>query len=187
MVGVASEWERLLDVAAGMAERLADQARQRIEDALDELTAREADGVWRQAERSLRDHYERLRESLAPLNLGWGYGTSGSTPAHPLGSHASFRRPAGYLVSDDEQLVTTLEDPGAPPVIVTVDFWQKDGELRYTSEVSRRGTVLREGPSGVIAIPNGVIAAYGPVKAVIAQVGQFVEEAGPLIRANLGG
>src|SRR5215472_5898450 len=138
IIFVPSEWERLLGVATGMVERLADQARQRIEEALTDLSANQAEGVWRQAERDLQEHYERLRESLRPMNVGWGHTVSGTTPEHPLGCHASFHLPAGYVVSDDGTLVTTVGNPEVPPVDVTVDFWQRGSQLRYTSEVSRR-------------------------------------------------
>lgn len=182
-----SEWERLLGVATGMVERLADQARQRIEEALTDLSTNQAEGVWRQAERDLQEHYERLRESLRPMNVGWGHTVSGTTPEHPLGSHASFHLPAGYVFSDDGTLVTTVGNPDTPPVDVTVDFWQHGSQLRYTSEVSRRGSALREGPSGVIDCPSGVIGSYSAIKAAMAAIGQFIDASGPVIREHLSG
>jgi hypothetical protein len=168
-----------------MVERLADQARQRIEEALTDLSTNQAEGVWRQAERDLQEHYERLRESLRPMNVGWGHTVSGTTPEHPLGSHASFNLPAGYVFSDDGTLVTTVGNPDTPPVDVTVDFWHHGSQLRYTSEVSRRGSALREGPSGVIDCPSGVIGSYSAIKAAMAEIGQFIDASGPVIREHL--
>ena len=176
-----------MGVATGMVERFADQARQRIEEALTDLSANQAEGVWRQAERDLQEHYERLRESLRPMNVGWGHTVSGTTPEHPLGSHASFNLPAGYVFSDDGTLVTTVGNPDAPPVDVTVDFWHYGSQLRYTSEVSRRGSALREGPAGVIDCPSGVIGSYNAIKAAMAVIGQFIDASGPVIREHLSG
>jgi hypothetical protein len=57
--------------------------------------------------------------------------------------------------------------------------------LRYTTTISRRGEVLREGPSGVIDVRHGAIGSYTAIKAAIAEIGRFIEDSSPFIREQL--
>ena len=96
LILVAREWERLLGVATGMAERLADQARQQ----LGEFSATQSEGIWEQVNRTLHDHYAALAESIqTSMNIGWGLGggPQATTPAYPLRSHATRQRGATVL------------------------------------------------------------------------------------------
>jgi hypothetical protein len=162
---VASEWERLLGDAAKFAERFTDQARQRM----GEFGTSQTEAIWRRAELALRDHYERLGNSL---NLSWYGGFPAGTPEHPLHAYATYSLSGTWLGS-------------APSVEVSVDFRKDDTGVRYASCISRRETVLREGPSGVIDAPYGAIGSYGKIKPAIAEIGRFIQDSGPFIREQL--
>jgi hypothetical protein len=186
-----------------MAERLADQARQQ----LGEFSATQSEGIWEQANRTLHDHYARLAESIqTSMNIGWGHGGGPqATPAYPLRSHASYSLPGGRQFSSEQEMWADLQRGAAnaaPLAIdVSVDFRQEDTDqrgiydyirsqravtaLRYTTTISRRGEVVRDGPSGVIDVRDGAIGSYGKIKAAIAEIGRFIEDSGPFIRGQL--
>jgi hypothetical protein len=188
-----------------MAERFADQARQR----LDEFSAAQSEGIWERANRTLHDHYARLAESVeSSMNIGWGLGGPQATPACPLRSHASYRLPGRAYPIEGEGLEGLLAsfalgaDSASPPSVeVNVDFRQDGADerstvdylasrrsvtaLRYTVRISRRDEVLREGPTGVIEVRHGAIGSYGAIKAAIAEIGRFIEDSGPFIREQL--
>lgn len=199
---MAPEWERLRGVAAGMAEWLADQARQRRE----EFSATQSEGIGEQANHTLHDHYAGLAESIrTSMNIGWGYGGGPqATPAYPLRSHASYSLPGGRQYSSEQELWADLQrgaNADLPAIEVSVDFRQDGTDqrgiydyihsqravtaLRYTTTISRRGEVLRDGPSGVIDVRDGAIGSYGKIKAAIAEIGRFIEDSGPFIRGQL--
>jgi hypothetical protein len=187
LMPVASEWERLRDVATGMADRLADQARQAVGD----FSASQARGIWDQSARTLGDHYGRLAQSLTTsMNISWGVAGGPQPPAaYPLQSRA------GY------SLASAPGSPFTPSVEIYVDFLQEGTDergihdyimsqrsptaLRYTARIIRAGQVLSEGPTGVIDVRHGALGSYAAIRSAIGEIGRFIDGSGPLIHEQL--
>lgn len=172
-----SEFEQLLNVAAGFVQRIADEARQRVEDFADA----QADGVWGQVEHDLRLHCAHLGDSL---RLSYGFsGDFANRRTHPVDWEATFRRPsrAYSSVADEAEALAS----GTGEITLSVDFHHIGTEIRYSCAISRRDQVIREGPSGVIAAPLGAISAYVGIKSAISALGKFIDDSGEFIRGQL--
>lgn len=172
-----SEFEQLFNVAAGYVQRVADQARLRVE----EFAHQQADGVWGQVEHDLRLHGTQLGDSL---HLSYGFtGDFASRRTHPVEWEATFRRPsrAYSSVADEAEALAS----GTGEISISVNFHHIGTEIRYSSVITRRDTVVRKGPAGVIAAPLGAISAYGGIKNAIAKIGQFIDDSGAFIREQL--
>ncbi|HWG03069.1 MAG TPA: hypothetical protein VG164_14620 [Trebonia sp.] len=175
---MASEWERVVDMATGFVQRLADQAKQRVE----EFADAQAEGIWKQAEHDLRVRCEQLGDSLH-LSHGSSGGYDAGDREHPLSSETTFRLPSrSYAsVADEAQALAS----GEGEISVTVHFHHIGTQVRYSAAITRRDVVLRAGPSGVVNAPFGVIAAYAAIKDALAEVDRFIDGSGPFIREQL--
>jgi hypothetical protein len=175
---VASEWDRVVDMATGFVQRLADQAKQRVE----EFADGQAEGIWKQAEHDLRVRCEQLGDSLH-LSHGSSGGHAEGSREHPLTWETMFRLPSRSYssVADEAQALAS----GDGEVSVKVDFHHVGTEVRYSAAITRRDQVLREGASGVIKAPFGVIGAYADVKSALTRIETFIDGSGPFIREQL--
>jgi len=188
---VASQWARACNVAAGLIRSAADKALDHAES----LARSQADVLWERAYDDLQRRFERLADRLEPeFNLGHGAGGShGEDPRHPLHWWASFMTSSGRPVtatqhaSVAEAIAAAVEDsaPAGPDVGLRVDFEHTGEMLRYSSGVSRGGHTVAEGPSGVIDAADGVIGCYGQIKAVLRDIGTFIDSSEPVIRDQL--
>lgn len=188
---VASQWGRAWNVAAGLLRGAADQAL----DHADSLAKSQADVLWERAYDDLQKCFERLAGRLEPeFNLGHGAGGShGEDPGYPLHWWASFMMSSGRPVTGTrhasiaEAIRTALEDSAAtgPELGFRVDFEHAGGTLRYSSGVSRGGHTIAGGPAGFIDAPHGVIGCYGQIKAVLRDIGNFIDSSEPVIRDQL--
>jgi hypothetical protein len=188
---VASQWERAWTVAVGLIRSAADQAL----DHADNLARSQADVLWERAYDDLQRHFDRLADQLQPeFNVGHAAGGShGEDSGHPLEWWASFRtssgqtmRVTGYSPVDEAIRAAFLGNArGGPDVGLRVDFEHAGRTLRYSSGVSRGGHTVSEGPSGVIDAPHGVIACYGQIKAVLRDLGNFIDNSEPVVRDQL--
>jgi hypothetical protein len=174
---VPSEFEQLLNVAAGFVQRVADQARLRVEEFADAQT----DGVWGQVEHDLRLHGTQLGDRL---HLSYSFnGDFSSRRTHPVDWDATFRRPsrAYSSVADEAEALAS----GTGEIGISVNFHHIGTEIRYSSVITRRDQVVREGPAGAIAAPLGAISAYGGIKNATAKIGKFIDDSGEFIREQL--
>ena len=188
---MASQWARAWNVAAGLIRSAADQAL----DHADILARSQADVLWERAYEDLQRHFEWLADRLEPqFNLGHSAGGGhGEDLAHPLHWCASFMTSSGRPTtatrhaSVAEAIRAAVEDsaPAGPDVGFRVDFEHTGGTLRYSSGVSRGGHSVAEGPSCVINAPHGVIGCYGQIKAVLRDIGSFIDSREPVIRDQL--
>jgi hypothetical protein len=174
---VPSEFEQLFNVAAGFVQRVADQARARVE----EFADAQADGVWGQVEHDLRLHGTQLGDSLH-LNYSFN-GDFANRRTHPVDWNATFRRPsrAYSSVADEAEALAS----GTGEISISVDFHHIGAEIRYSCVITRRDQVVRKGPSGVIPAPLGAISAYGGIKGATAKIGKFIGDSGEFIREQL--
>lgn len=172
-----SEWERLFDLAAGVVQRVADEARLRVE----EFTEAQAEGVWKQVEHDLQSHGAQLGDSLH-LSHGFSGGYSADR-AHPMHWEATFRKPSRSYASVADEAQALVSGDGE--VSICVDFHQVGRQLRYSAAVTRRDQVLREGPSGDINAPYGAIGSYGKIKEAVTEVADFIDASAPLLREQL--
>lgn len=158
-------------------QRVADQARLRVE----EFAHAQADGVWAQVEHDLRLHGTQLGDSL---HLSYSFnGDFASRRTHPVEWEATYRRPsrAYSSVADEAEALAS----GTGEVCISVNFHHISSEIRYSSVITRRDKVVREGPTGTISAPLGAISAYGGIKSAIARIGKFIDDSGEFIREQL--
>lgn len=172
-----SEFEHLLNVAAGFVQRVADQARLRVE----EFADAQAEGVWGQVDHDLRLRATQLGDSLH-LSYGFNANPAGRR-THPVDWEATFRRPsrAYSSVADEAEALAS----GTGEITISVDFHHVGAEVRYSAAITRRDQVVRQGPSGVISAPLGAISAYGGIKNAVARIGTFIDDSGEFIREQL--
>ena len=173
-----SEFEHLLNVAAGFVQRVADEARLRVE----EFADAQAEGVWKQVDHDLRLHCAQAGDALH-LSYSPSGGYFPDQRDHPVDWDATFRRPsrAYSSVADEAEALAS----GTGEVTVSVDFHHVGTEIRYSSAITRRDQVIRQGPSGTIPAPYGAISGYGRIKSAIAEIGKFIDGSGPFIRDQL--
>jgi hypothetical protein len=187
---VASQWARAWNVAVGLIRSAADQAL----DQADKLALSQADVLWERAYDDVHSRFKQLADRLQPeFNLGHSSGGNhGENPEHPLHWYASFITSSGRPVTvirhaSFAEAIRTFEDsaPAGPDVGLWVDFEHTGGTLRYSSGVSRGAHTVAEGPSGVIDAPHGVIGCYGQIKAVLRDIGNFIDSSDPVVRDQL--
>jgi hypothetical protein len=190
---VASQWARAWNIAAGLISSAADQALDGQERHADGLARGHADALWERAYRDLNSHFLRLGNLVQrQINVGFGCGGSyGESPAHPLSCHVSFRKdargpaPATPFITEDVLMAAfehMVHMAGAEPeVMLRVDFEEADGAIRYSSGIWRGTRAVTEGPSGVMEAPSGIIGCYGQIKAVLRDIGTFIEDSAPAI------
>ncbi len=172
-----SEFEQLLNVAAGFVQRVADQARLRVE----EFADGQAEGVWSQVDHDLRLRAAQLGDS-SHLSYGFG-GDFTDRRTHPVGWAVTFRRPSRSYqsVADEAEALAS----GTGEISICADFHHVGSEVRYSCAITRRDQVIRQGPSGVISAPLGAISAYGGIKNAVAKIGAFIDDSGEFIRGQL--
>ena len=174
---VPSEFEHLLNVATGFVQRVADQARLRVEEFADAQT----EGVWEQVEHDLRLHCTQLGDSL---HLSYSFSDdSADRRTHPIDWDATFRRPsrAYSSVADEAEALAS----GTGEITIAVDFHHVGTQIRYSSAITRRDQVVRGGPAGAIPAPFGAISGYTRIKSAIAEIGKFIDDATPFVRDQL--
>lgn len=177
MLLVPSEFEQLLNVAAGFVQRVADQARLRVE----EFADAQAEGVWGQVEHDLRLRCTQLGDSL---HLSYSFNPDFTDRrTHPIDWDVTFRRPsrAYSSVADEAEALAS----GTGEISLSADFHHIGAEVRYSCAITRRDQVVRQGPAGVIAAPLGAISAYGGIKSAVAKIGAFIDDSGEFIRGQL--
>jgi hypothetical protein len=165
-------------MATGFVQRFADQARLRVE----EFADGQAEGIWKQAEHDLRVRCEQLGDSLH-LSHGSSGGHAAGQREHPLSWETTFRLPSRSYssVADEAQALAS----GDGEVSVKVDFHHVGAQVRYSAAITHRDQLLRDGPSGVIKAPFGVIGAYADIKSALTEIETFIDGSGPFIRDQL--
>lgn len=188
---MASQWARAWNVATGLIRSAADQAL----DHAGSLARSQADVLWERAYEDLTRRFERLAGRLEPeFNLGRGSGGShGEDPRYPLHWHADFMTsPGGSAAATahaslDDAIRAAFEGsaPAGPDVKLSVDVEHADETLRYSSGISRGGHAIAEGPSGLMEAKHGVVGCYAQIKAVLRDIGNFIDSSEPVIRDQL--
>jgi hypothetical protein len=118
--------------------------------------------IWEEAWDLIGATFERIGDALVSdyPDMYWSSGHSDNS-AFPFRAYATFSR--GFPVSKD--------------IVASVDFHRSNDKLRCTVDVGRDdGTVLADGPTVFIDIPNGVATAWAEIRAAIDNTIRFLEE-----------
>ena len=124
-------------------------------------------GIWKQADHELSAHFKSLTKTVAAsVGVNCRSGSQGAGLERPLSCYQNFHWPSRRNQDAD------------PGIGVTVDFWLDEGILRYNSDISAEGTVIRQGPYGVI---DNAASPDDQVRAALAEIGAFIGGSAPVI------
>lgn len=123
--------------------------------------------VWECVWEILSENLLRLAESLKEHHPGmhWSAGHSDNT-SFPFRAYASFSHDSSSL--DD--------------VVASIDFHKSAQTLRYNVDIGHDdGTVLADGPTGIVDVSQGLGSAQGEINDVAAKIIRFLTESQQLI------
>lgn len=124
--------------------------------------------IWEQVWDVVSEAFQRIAVSLRTSypKMSWSSGHS-DNKAFPFRAYASFNE--GCQESED--------------VVASVDFHRSDDKLRYSTDIGRDdGTVLADGPSGILDASEGMASAKSEINAAVGSIVRFLEESEQLVR-----
>jgi len=124
--------------------------------------------IWEEVWVLTSDAFRGIAASLSERypKMSWSSGHSDNR-AFPFRAFAAFNR--GSQGSED--------------IVASVDFHRSDDELRYSSDIGRDdGTVLADGPTGIIDVSGGIAAARAEIEAAVDSIVRFLESSEQVVR-----
>jgi hypothetical protein len=124
--------------------------------------------IWEDVWSTIGETFERISISLKVRfpEMSWSSDHS-DNKAFPFRADAAFNR--GPLGSED--------------VVASVDFHRSGDRLRYSVDIGLNdGTVLADGPMGIIDVSGGVTSARAEIEAAIRDIVRFLEASEQVLR-----
>jgi hypothetical protein len=128
--------------------------------------------VWEEVWGIVSETFRRTAARLTARypEMSWSSGHS-ENKAFPFRAYASFNQGS----------------PGAEDVVVSVDFHRSDHKLGYSADIGNDdGTVLADGPAGIIDISQGIDSARADIKVAIVNIVRFLEDNEPVLSDAIG-
>jgi hypothetical protein len=124
--------------------------------------------IWEEIWDIINEAFRRIAVSLSNCcpTISWSSGHS-DNKAFPFRAYATFN-----------------QDPSAlGEVVVSIDFRKSEDGLRYSTDIGRDdGTVLADGPAGVIDVSEGVASARDEIATAVLRIVRFLDEAEQVVR-----
>jgi hypothetical protein len=117
--------------------------------------------IWEEVWGIIDETFHRIAVSLSAGHpkMSWSSGHN-DNKAFPFRAYATFN-----------------EGPqGAEDVVSSVDFHRSENKLRYSADIGHDdGTVLADGPTGIIDVSEGVLSARDDIEAAVGGIARFLE------------
>lgn len=117
--------------------------------------------IWEDVWDIVGETFRRIATSLSASypKMSWSSGHS-DNKAFPFRAFAAFNHAS----------------QGSESVVASVDFRRSEGKLRYSADIGRDdGTVLADGPTGIIDVSEGMTSARGEITAAVGSIVRFLE------------
>jgi hypothetical protein len=124
--------------------------------------------IWEEVWGIVSETFQRIAASLGTCypGMSWSSGHSDNN-AFPFRAYAAFNQ--GSQGSED--------------VVASVDFHRSEDRIHYTADIGRDdGTILADGPAGVIDVSEGVASARAEIGAAVGSIVRFLEESEQVVR-----
>lgn len=117
--------------------------------------------IWEEVWGLISETFRLIAASVSARypEMSWSSGHS-DNKAFPFRAYAAFNQ--GSQGSED--------------VVVSVDFHRSEDRLRYSADIGRDdGTVLADGPTGIIDVSEGFASARAEIEAAVGSIVRFLK------------
>lgn len=124
--------------------------------------------IWEEVWGIISETFQRIAASLTTCypRMSWSSGHS-DNKAFPFRAYAAFNQ----------------DSQGSEDIVASVDFHRSEDRLRYSADIGRDdGTVLADGPTGIIDVSGGLASARAVIGTAVVSIVRFLETSEQVVR-----